>query len=718
LPSTSEANAGFGQSVAISGKTIVVGAPEATGIGAENGAAYVFSEPGGGWGSVSEQHQAAKLLDTEDQAGPGFGKSVAVDGETVVVGSPRYVNYVYRQTTFREHPEDGAAFVFVEPSGGWGKAGAEQYQSFTLQESESEYIEYEEDDFFGTSVAIGESGGEQTVVVAAPGAKVDGDFEQGIVFIFKRPSTGWTVPVPDRENLKLPDRLEESPDANLTVSGGVAYEKLGEASGSGPFGVTGQTVAISDDEIVVGAPEAKEGTDEYAGTAYVFTEPEGGWDAAHAQTQAAKLLPSDGKADAVFGATVAAEAPTVMVSGGGNGYVYSTPLGGWSGELQQSSEFAGETSAVSLAPGYALVGDAALSPVTKYQGGVLAVPLGPIVTTGSNGVSAESATIEGSVNPDRNAVSTCAFQYWTSIAYGKEASCTQSVGGGSTAITVSAALSGLSPETTYHYRLVGTNGDGTSYGLDATFTTAGKTGESEGKHEEPPASKSSSSSSSITTSTASTTGTTASGSSTSVATSPKAIEELLNGCSNSALVLNDAYIQGSHVFLSGSAAKSLVGKKVKILFNEGKQVATATVKSNGQYTTTAPLPPAKIRDNLNTRYTAEIGKQRSLHLKLVRRLLLEPPKASGTTVTLTGIVTPPLTKPIAPVTVEEQLECGKTTIAKTFIPAANGRFHITIAVPANARAGIFRLTSKVAANKHSVAHGFTTFSLPLPVAIG
>jgi hypothetical protein len=121
LPSTSEANAGFGQSVAISGKTIVVGAPEATGIGAENGAAYVFSEPGGGWGSVSEQHQAAKLLDTEDQAGPGFGKSVAVDGETVVVGSPRYVNYVYRQTTFREHPEDGAAFVFVEPSGGWGK---------------------------------------------------------------------------------------------------------------------------------------------------------------------------------------------------------------------------------------------------------------------------------------------------------------------------------------------------------------------------------------------------------------------------------------------------------------------------------------------------------------------------------------------------------------------------------------------------------------------
>jgi hypothetical protein len=170
--------------------------------------------------------------------------------------------------------------------------------------------------------------------------------------------------------------------------------------------------------------------------------------------------------------------------------------------------------------------------------------------------------------------------------------------------------------------------------------------------------------------------------------------------------------------IRGSAIKSYVGKKVKILFNEGKQVATATVETNGQYTTTAPLPPAKVRDNLDTRYTAEIGKLRSLHLKLVRRLLLEPLKASGTTVTLTGQVTPPLTKPIAPVTVEQQLECGKTTVAKTFTPAANGHFDVTVTVPANARAAIFRLTSKVAANRHSVKHGFTTFSLPLPVAIG
>jgi hypothetical protein len=225
-------------------------------------------------------------------------------------------------------------------------------------------------------------------------------------------------------------------------------------------------------------------------------------------------------------------------------------------------------------------------------------------------------------------------------------------------------------------------------------------------------------STSSTTSTTPTTTTPTTTTTPGVASTPKAIEELQLGCTSAQLVLNDVYIQGSRVAIRGSAAKSLVGKKVKILFDEGKQVATATVAANGQYATTAPLPPAKIRESNSTRYTAEVGKLRSVNLKLVRRLLLEPLKASGTTVTLTGQVTLPLTKPITPVTVEQQLECGKTTIAKTFTPSANGRFHITLTVPANAKAAIYRLKSKVAANAHATKHGFTTFSLPLPVVLG
>jgi len=203
-----------------------------------------------------------------------------------------------------------------------------------------------------------------------------------------------------------------------------------------------------------------------------------------------------------------------------------------------------------------------------------------------------------------------------------------------------------------------------------------------------------------------------------VASTPKAVEELALGCSGKQLVLNDVYIRGARVAIEGSAAKSLAGKTVKILFNEKRQVATATVQPGGQFATTAPLPPARIRNAVSTRYSATLGSLRSLHLKLTRRLLLEPPKASGSTVTLSGIVTPPLTKPAAPVVVEEQLECGRTTIAKRFTPPASGRFHITLSLPAGAKAAIFRLTSSVAANSHATKHGFNTFSLPLPLTIG
>ena len=201
-----------------------------------------------------------------------------------------------------------------------------------------------------------------------------------------------------------------------------------------------------------------------------------------------------------------------------------------------------------------------------------------------------------------------------------------------------------------------------------------------------------------------------------IAATPQAIEELLLGCSKHALVLNDVLIRGGRVALDGSAARSLDGKKVKIIFDGDKQVATATVGANGQFSTTAPLPPARLRDSNSARYTAEAGSQRSLNLKLTRRLSLEPPKFAGGTVTLVGQVVPPLTKPIASVTVEQVLECGRSSIAKRFRPPASGHFRISLAVPTAAKAGIYRLTSSVT-EKPGAKHGFATYSLPLPVIL-
>jgi hypothetical protein len=202
-----------------------------------------------------------------------------------------------------------------------------------------------------------------------------------------------------------------------------------------------------------------------------------------------------------------------------------------------------------------------------------------------------------------------------------------------------------------------------------------------------------------------------------VATTPRAVEELLLGCSKRSLVLNDVLIRGGRVVLNGSAAKALVGKKVKIIFDAGQQVATATVKANGQFSTSAPLPPARLRDSNSARYLAESGRQRSLNLKLTRRLSLESPSFSGGAVTLAGQVVAPLTKPIASVTVEQQLECGKASKVLTFVPPANGRFRVTIkGIPATAKAGIYRLSTSVRQNPSS-HQAFPTYSLPLPVIL-
>ena len=99
----------FGHSVAISGNTVVVGADYATvGGNSQQGAAYVFVEPTSGWVSTT---QTAKLTASDGAADNYFGWSVAVSGNTVVVGELGATGY------------QGAAYVFVEPaSGGWANA--------------------------------------------------------------------------------------------------------------------------------------------------------------------------------------------------------------------------------------------------------------------------------------------------------------------------------------------------------------------------------------------------------------------------------------------------------------------------------------------------------------------------------------------------------------------------------------------------------------------
>ena len=86
--------------------------------------------------------------------------------------------------------------------------------------------------------------------------------------------------------------------------------------------------------------------------------------------------------------------------------------------------------------------------------------------------SANSAQLNATVNPDGNEVTKCEFEWGTSLAYGKHTPCSALPGAGETPVAVSAQLTGLAASTTYDYRIVASNGLGTTFGGNVKFTTS------------------------------------------------------------------------------------------------------------------------------------------------------------------------------------------------------------------------------------------------------
>jgi len=99
-----------------------------------------------------------------------------------------------------------------------------------------------------------------------------------------------------------------------------------------------------------------------------------------------------------------------------------------------------------------------------------AVALSPSVETlSATSVASTTATLNGKVNP--NSLETKAyFEYGTTTSYGSKTAEVNVVSGGTT-VERNEPISGLSPGTTYHFRIVASNSSGTSQGADKTFTT-------------------------------------------------------------------------------------------------------------------------------------------------------------------------------------------------------------------------------------------------------
>jgi hypothetical protein len=106
----------------------------------------------------------------------------------------------------------------------------------------------------------------------------------------------------------------------------------------------------------------------------------------------------------------------------------------------------------------------------KYGIEALMIPPPTVVTTAATAITGTTATMNGTVNAN-GYTSTVTFQYGLTTAYGTTVPGIPSGFGGTSVTPTSAAITGLTVNTTYHYRVVATNMGGTTNGNDMTFTT-------------------------------------------------------------------------------------------------------------------------------------------------------------------------------------------------------------------------------------------------------
>ena len=158
--SDGEAGDLFGWSVAVSGDTVVAAASgDDVGANADQGSAYVFVKPGGGWTSAT---QTAKLTASDGAPGDLFGYSATISGDTVVAGA-------YGDDAGAS-ADQGSAYVFVKAAGGWASS---------TQSAKLTGLDGAADDQFGLSVAL--SAG--TLVVGAYGDDVGASINQGSAYV-------------------------------------------------------------------------------------------------------------------------------------------------------------------------------------------------------------------------------------------------------------------------------------------------------------------------------------------------------------------------------------------------------------------------------------------------------------------------------------------------------------------------------------------------------
>jgi hypothetical protein len=360
-PEDGDSDDGFGKSVAIDGDTALVGAWLDEDPNGDNaGSAYVLTRSGGNW-SLQD-----KLTPDDGDSDDRFGTDVALDGDTAIVGadqddlgSPRF---------------PGSAYVFTRSGGSWSQ--------------QDKLLPADDGGSFGASVDIG---GDTAIVGALTDEDPNG-FRAGSAYIFTRSGSSW-----NRVQKLLGDNdpndnfgSDVALDGDVALIGAFTDEGLagnvnaGAAyvytRSSGTWGVEqklapsdgaedpvtdrfGVRVALDGDTALIGSPSDDNPSGNGAGSAYVYTRSGGNW------SRQQKLLADDGDGFDAFGA-VALQGDTALIGAGGdedpNGddagsaYVFTRTGGRWNQTCKLSAQDDAADSGDSFGSSVSLDGDTAL----------------------------------------------------------------------------------------------------------------------------------------------------------------------------------------------------------------------------------------------------------------------------------------------------------------------------------------------------------------------
>jgi hypothetical protein len=274
----------FGNSVALWGDTALVGAPsDDVGPNDDQGSVYVFVWIGTTW---SEQ---AHLTAPDGAAGDHFGCSVALWENTALVGA--WGNVI------GSNDNQGSAYVFARNGTTWN-----EQQKLTASDGIAH-------DGFGDSVALWDD----TALVGAANDTVGANDNQGSAYVFLRNGTTW------REQ------------AHMLASDGAAGDHFGHS------------VALSSDTALIGTDSIAPDASMKQGSAYVFSRTGASW------TERQRLVASGGQVGDRFGYSVALWGDTALVgtpgeylgadSGGGTAYVFTRSAGTWSQQQKLTTLF-------------------------------------------------------------------------------------------------------------------------------------------------------------------------------------------------------------------------------------------------------------------------------------------------------------------------------------------------------------------------------------------